>query len=64
MQSSKSETSEIMVLYGEPFERLIKRDGKPLPAREQKKEDAKFDEETRKRANETPEQRQKANPEV
>jgi len=59
VQSSKTETSEIMVLYGEPFERLIARDDKPLPAKEQKKQNDKFDEETRKRASETPEQRQK-----
>jgi len=59
VQSSKSETSEIMVLYGEPFERLIEKDDKPLPAKEQKKQDDKFDEETRKRADETPEQREK-----
>jgi hypothetical protein len=59
VQSSKIETNEIMVLYGEPFERLVARDDKPLPAKEQKKQDDKFDEATRKRANETPEQRQK-----
>jgi len=59
VQSSKSETSEIMVLYGEPFERLIQKDDQPLSAKEQKKQDDKFDEETRKRANETPEQREK-----
>ena len=59
VQSSKVETSEIMVLYGQPFEHLIARDDKPLPPKEQKKQDDKFDEETRKRANETPEERQK-----
>lgn len=59
VQSSKIETNEIMVLYGEPFERLIARDDKPLPAKEQKKQDDKFEEETNKRANESPEQRQK-----
>ena len=59
VQSSKTETSEVMVLYGEPFERLVARDDKPLPPKEQKKQDDKFEEETRKRANETPEQCQK-----
>ena len=59
VQSKKIETSEIMVLYGEPFERLIARDDKPLPQKEQEKQDEKFEEETRKRANESAEQRQK-----
>jgi hypothetical protein len=59
VQSSKIETNEIMVLYGEPFERLVARDDKPLSAKEQKKQDDKFEEATRKRANETPEERQK-----
>ncbi len=59
VQSSKSETNEIMILYGEPFERLIKKDDNPLSAKEQKKQDDKFNEETGKRANESPEQRQK-----
>jgi hypothetical protein len=59
VKSTKTETSEIIVLYDEPFERLVARDDKPLPPKEQKKQDDKFDEETRKRANETPEEREK-----
>jgi hypothetical protein len=59
VKSSKSETHEIMVLYGEPFERLIAKDDRPLPEKEQKKQDEQFEKETRKRENETPEQRQK-----
>jgi hypothetical protein len=59
VQSSKLETSEILVLYGEPFERLVERDGKPLSAKDQSKENEKFDKETKKRENETPEERQK-----
>lgn len=59
VKSSKSETAEILVLYGEPFERLVAKDDKPLSEGEQKKQDEKFDKETRKRENETPEERQK-----
>ena len=59
VKSSKSETREIMVLYGEPFERLVAKDDKPLSEKEQQKQNEKFDKETRKRENETPEERQK-----
>jgi hypothetical protein len=59
VKSSKSETSEIMVLYGEPFERIVAKDDKPLPENEQKKQNEKFEKETRKRENEPPEERQK-----
>lgn len=59
VKSSKSETSEIMVLYGEPFERIIAKDDKPLPEKEQKKQNEEFEKETRKRENESPEERQK-----
>jgi hypothetical protein len=59
VKSSKVETSEVLVLYGEPFERLVSRDSKPLPPKDQKKQDEEFEKETRKRANETPEQREK-----
>jgi len=59
VKSSKSETHEIMVLYGEPFERTVAKDDQPLSQKQQKKQDEEFDKETRKRANETPEERQK-----
>jgi hypothetical protein len=59
VKSSKSETSEIMVLYGEPFERVIAKDDKPLPEKDQKKQNEEFEKETRKRENESPEERQK-----
>jgi len=59
VKSSKSETHEIMVLYGEPFERTIARDDKPLSDKEQKKQDEEFEKETRKREDETLEERQK-----
>ena len=56
---STVETHEILMLYGEPFERMVAKNDKPLPEKEQKKQDEKFDKETSKRANETPEERQK-----
>ena len=59
VKSSKSETSEIMVLYGEPFERVVAKDDKPLPEKEQKKQNEEFEKETRKRENESREERQK-----
>ena len=59
LKSSKSETSEITVLYGEPLERLIARDDNPLSGKEQKKQDERFESETQKRAHESPEERQK-----
>ncbi len=59
IKSSKSETHEILVLYGEPFSRMVAKDDKPLSEKEQKKEGQEFDKETRKRENETPEERQK-----
>jgi len=59
VKSSKSETSEIMVLYGEPFERVVAKDDKPLSEKEQKKQNEEFEKETRKRENESPKERQK-----
>jgi hypothetical protein len=59
VRSSKSETDEILILYGEPFERMIAKDDKPLSANEPKKQDQSFDKETGKREHETPEERQK-----
>jgi len=58
-KSSKSETREILVLYGEPFERVVAKDDKPLSEKEQRKQNEEFDKETRKRENETPEEREK-----
>ncbi len=59
VKSSKSETHEILVLYGEPFSRTVAKDDKPLSDKEKKKEDDGFEKETQKRANETPDERQK-----
>jgi hypothetical protein len=58
-KSTTVETHEILMLYGEPFERMVAKDDKPLPEKEQKKQDEKFEKETSKRANESSEERQK-----
>lgn len=53
------ETHEVLYLYGEPYARLVARDGQPLGAKDERKEQEKMDKLARKREKETPEQRQK-----
>ena len=50
----RSETHETLILGGRPYERLIARDDKPLPAREERRQHAKLDNELSKRQNESP----------
>lgn len=50
---------EVFLLYGEPYRRLIGRDGKPLPPDEARKEQRKIDEIAEKRHRETPEERER-----
>jgi hypothetical protein len=50
----KTETHEIMSLYGQPYRRLVARDGKPLGEADLKKEQAKLDKLAADRAKETP----------
>jgi len=57
--SEHREGWETIVLDGEPYRRDTERDGKRLPAAEQRKEQQKLDKETAKLANATPEQKQK-----
>ncbi|MBL8174774.1 MAG: hypothetical protein JNK48_08890 [Bryobacterales bacterium] len=59
IKKEEREAEEIFILYGEPYEKKIEKDGKPLSAGEQRKEQQKFDNEMAKRQNETPEQRRK-----
>ena len=51
---SRSETNEIMVLGGRPYERLTARDDRPLPAREARRQQRMVDEELTKRQHESP----------
>jgi hypothetical protein len=57
LKKQRSETSEILVLYGRRYERRIARDGQPLSPSEQRKEQEKLDREAAKRSRETPEDR-------
>ncbi|MBL8219818.1 MAG: hypothetical protein JNL62_11345 [Bryobacterales bacterium] len=59
VKKTEAEAEEIYILYGEPYEKRIEKDGKPLPAEEQRKEQQKFDKEMARRQNESPEQRRK-----
>ena len=55
--SSRSETNEILILGGRPYERLTARNDQPLPAREERREQAKLDNELAKRQHESPAER-------
>ena len=48
---------EIMMLYGEPYERLIRRNGQPLPPEEEEKETGRVNKLVEKRKNETDERK-------
>ena len=52
-------THESIVLYGERYEKLVARDGKPLSAKEARSEQQKLDKESERRKKETPEVRAK-----
>ncbi|HLK18217.1 MAG TPA: hypothetical protein VKT81_04640 [Bryobacteraceae bacterium] len=58
VKSTKSQSWETLVLYGEPHRREIERDGKKLPPEEQRKQQEKLDKAIAKLEHETPEQRQ------
>jgi len=49
LTSTESETEEILMLAGQPYRRLIARDGKPLSEKEERKEQEKLDKELAKR---------------
>ncbi|HEY1759758.1 MAG TPA: hypothetical protein VGG72_30585 [Bryobacteraceae bacterium] len=53
------DTWEMMSLYGETFERLIRKNGKELAPNKARAEQARFDKAVEKRAHETPEARAK-----
>jgi hypothetical protein len=59
VKTTKSETSEILILFGEPHQRLIRRNGKPLPAAEQRKQEEKLNKVIERRRKETEKQREK-----
>jgi hypothetical protein len=57
--SDHREAWEMFVLDGLPFTRMLERDGTPLSAAEQRKQQQKLDKETAKLANATPEEKQR-----
>src|ERR1039458_9246107 len=59
IKSTETKTSEIMELYGEPVERLIAKDDKPLSDKDAKKEEEKLQKIIEKRKNESEETRKK-----
>jgi hypothetical protein len=56
---AETETFEILNLYGQPYRRLVARDGKPLPPADREKEQRKLDRLAAERARESPEKRQR-----
>jgi len=52
-----SETNEMLILEGRPYERLIARDDEPLSPRNERREQAKLDKELAKRQHESPSQK-------
>src|ERR1700686_3239871 len=54
VKSQDSRRWETVILYGEPFRRMLERHGKPLSPDEQKKEQEKLDSKAAKFEQETP----------
>jgi hypothetical protein len=59
VKAEKTDSWETVVVYGEPHRRLLERDGKPLSAQDQRKEQEKLDQTVAKRGQETLEQRER-----
>jgi hypothetical protein len=57
VKSQKTEQWETVVVYGEPHHRMLERNGQPLSAADQQKEQAKLDQAVAKRERETASQR-------
>jgi hypothetical protein len=58
VESTKRETWETLILDGEPYRRMLERDGKPLSAEQKREEQTKLDRETKKLSDETPAEKQ------
>lgn len=57
--STVSQVNDVSILYDEPYERLIEKNGKPLSAKDEQKEREKLAKFMAKREHETPEQTKK-----
>ena len=59
LKSNESKVYDVSILYDEPYERLVEKNGKPLSEKDQQKERDKLSKFMDKRAHDTPEQAQK-----
>ena len=59
VKTAKSETAEVLILFGEPHERTIRRNGKPLAPDEERKQEEKLNRLIERRKKETEKQRTK-----
>ncbi|MGA2736777.1 MAG: hypothetical protein ABSG65_04930 [Bryobacteraceae bacterium] len=59
LKSTEESAWETVMLDGEPYRRIYERDGRPLPAAEQKKQQDKLDKSVAKLAHETPEEKRR-----
>src|SRR5258708_26768927 len=59
VKSKEVKTYDVTLLEGSPYFRLLERDDHPLPAAEEKKEQAKLEKRSADRLQETPEQRRR-----
>ena len=59
VKNTTSETHEVMTLYDQEYQRLLRKDGKPLPPDKERAEQARFDKAVEKRAHESPEAKAK-----
>ena len=59
VKNTTSETHEVMTLYDQEYQRLVRKDGKPLSPDKARSEQARFDKAVEKRAHEAPEARAK-----
>jgi hypothetical protein len=57
IEKVESRTYDVIVIDGEPYEKLVAKDGKPLPEREARKEQEKLDRELARRRAENPGER-------
>jgi hypothetical protein len=59
VKSTETEANDVSILFDEPYERLIEKNGKPLSEKDERKEREKLAKFMAKRAHETPEQSRK-----
>jgi hypothetical protein len=59
LKKVESETFDVLLIDGTPYRRLIRKNGQPLSAKDDAKEQKKFDEAVRKRRSESEEDRRK-----